>query len=59
VLRGLPEVLRALGGTVSPLGRVRWFLEPKALLNGRTPLACLRAGEFADVMVEASATGLS
>jgi hypothetical protein len=59
VLSGLPEVLQALGGTVSPLGRVRWFLQPKALLNGRTPLGCLRDGELADVMVEASATGVS
>lgn len=60
VVAGLPEVLRVLAERpISPLGRVRWFLEPKLLMAGRTPLEALRAGEAAAAAREAEAIGVS
>lgn len=59
VIAGLPEVLKALQGPISPLGRIRWFLRPKDLLGGRAPLDALRAGDVQDVVLEAAAVGVS
>jgi hypothetical protein len=59
VIAGLPAVLKALEGPISPLGRIRWFLRPKALLGGRAPLDALRAGDIQDVVIEAAAVGVS
>jgi hypothetical protein len=60
VIAGLPRVLRAMAGRpISELGRVRWFLEPKPLLGGRTPLDALRSGDAAAVVREAEAIGVA
>ena len=59
VLAGLPEVLRAMRGPISALGRVRWFVTPKPLMDGRTPLEALRAGDVDDVIREAQSIGVS
>jgi excisionase family DNA binding protein len=59
VLPGLPEVLRAMRGPISALGRVRWFLTPKSLMRGRTPLEALRAGDVDEVIHEADSIGVS
>jgi hypothetical protein len=59
VVAGLPEVLRAMQGPISALGRIRWFVTPKPLMEGRTPLAALRAGDVDDVIREAQAIGVS
>jgi hypothetical protein len=59
VIAGLTDVLKALEGPISPLGRIRWFLRPKDLLDGRTPLDALRAGDIQDVVLEAAAVGVS
>ena len=59
VVAGLPEVLRAMRGPISALGRIRWFVTPKPLMEGRTPLEALRAGDVGDVIREAHAIGVS
>jgi len=59
VLEGLPEANRALRGPVSDIGRVRWFITPKPLLDGRTPLEALRSGNVDEVVAEAEALGAS
>ena len=59
VLEGLPEANRSLRGPVSDIGRVRWFITPKQLLDGRTPLDALRSGDIDDVIAEAEALGAS
>lgn len=59
VVAGLPEVLRALRGPISDLGRVRWFVTPHASLDDRTPIDALRAGDVADVSAVAQAHGAS
>jgi hypothetical protein len=38
---------------------VRWFLTPKAALDGDTPLSALRAGNADDVVQAAQALGAS
>jgi hypothetical protein len=59
VVPGLPEALRAMQGPISALGRIRWFVTPKPLMDGRTPLEALRAGDVDDVVREARAIGVS
>jgi excisionase family DNA binding protein len=59
VLVGLPEVLRAIQGPISPMGRIRWFVTPKPLMDGRAPLEALRAGDVDIVVREAQAIGVS
>ncbi len=59
VIQGLPEVVQAMRGPISPLAKIKWFLTPKSLLAGRTPLDALREGNVEDVVTEASAIGAS
>lgn len=59
VLAGLPQALQAMKGPISPIGRIRWFSVPKSLLDGRTPLQALRAGDVDQVIAEAEAIGIS
>jgi hypothetical protein len=59
ILDGLPETLRALRGPISDVGKVRWFLTPKDVLDGDTPLSALRAGNADDVVQAAQALGAS
>jgi hypothetical protein len=59
VLEGLADVLHALQGPLSPLGRIRWFLRPKALLNGKTPIEALLAGQTSEAIAEANSVGMS
>lgn len=59
VVPGLTEVLRAMEGPISAVGRIRWFVAPKPLMDGRTPLEALRAGDIDDVVREAQAIGVS
>jgi hypothetical protein len=60
VVAGLPDVLRAMSDRpISALGRVRWFLTPKPLMGGRSPLDALRAGDVAAAAGEAEAIGVS
>jgi len=59
VVPGLPEALRALRGPISDLGRVRWFVTPKASLDDRAPIDALHSGDVDDVVVVAEALGAS
>lgn len=60
VVAGLPDVLRAMSDRpISALGRARWFLEPKSLSDGRTPLDALRSGDVGQAVAEAEAIGVS
>jgi hypothetical protein len=59
IIAGLPEVIRSMRRPISDVGRVRWFLTPKPLLGGRTPLDALRAGDVDEVVAEAEALGAS
>jgi len=59
VLAGLPQVLHALEGATNALGRVRWFVTPQSLMDGRTPLAGLRDGDVPAVIAAAEALGAS
>jgi excisionase family DNA binding protein len=55
VIEGLPAVLRAL--RIGALAAVRWLTHPSAVLDKRTPLATLRAGEVDRVIAEAAGVG--
>lgn len=57
VVAGLPEAIRALRGPLSPLGRIKWFVTPKPLLNGMTPLEALHEGRVEEVVAEAATVG--
>lgn len=58
VLPGFPAVLQALRVTsLSPMACLRWFVTPKQLLEGRTPVEALQAGEVEDALAEARAVG--
>jgi len=59
IVTGLPEAMKALRGPISELGRVRWFVTRKPLLEGRTPIEALRDGNVDDVVAEAEALGAS
>jgi hypothetical protein len=57
VVRGLPAVLRALD--VPPLAKVAWLTRANPMLDGETPLACLRAGQVERVVALARAVGVA
>jgi hypothetical protein len=58
VLAGLPAVLRALSESpLSAFGCLRWFTTGKPLLDGRTPIEALRAGDIDETVAEARAVG--
>jgi hypothetical protein len=60
VVAGLPDVLRAMSDRpISAVGRARWFLEPKSLSEGRTPLDALRSGDVGQAVADAEAIGVS
>ena len=55
VLPGLGPALRVLGGgDVSGWTVAGWLSSPEAELDGRTPVACLRAGDVDLVLLVAS-----
>ncbi|HET9014241.1 MAG TPA: helix-turn-helix domain-containing protein, partial [Thermomicrobiaceae bacterium] len=56
VVHGLPDVIRALD--VSPIAKISWITRPNPLLDGDTPLACLKAGQVARVVALARAVGV-
>jgi hypothetical protein len=51
VVQGLPEVLALLA--VGPVAQARWLSRPSAVLEGRSPMQALKAGELARVKGEA------
>jgi len=55
VVEGLPAVLRTL--RIGALAAVRWLTRPNAVLDKRTPLAALRAGDINRVVAEAAGAG--
>ena len=55
MIEGLPAVLRAL--RIKALAAMRWLTRPSAVLDKRTPLAALRAGEVDRVVAEAAGVG--
>ncbi|MDI3340781.1 MAG: DUF2384 domain-containing protein [Sphaerobacter sp.] len=55
VVPGLPAVIRAL--RVSPLAKISWLTRPNPILDGETPLACLKAGQVERVVALARAVG--
>lgn len=57
IVRGLPEVLRALDA--SPLAKLAWLTRGTPMLDGRTPLVCLKAGQVKRVVALARAVGLA
>ena len=56
VITGLPEVIRALD--VSPMAKVSWLTRPNPMLDGATPLTCLKAGHVARIVALARAVGI-
>lgn len=54
VITGLPEVLQALSG-LTPLARLVWLSRLHPVLDGRTPIEVLRAGEVERVLAAACA----
>ena len=59
VIAGLPQVVKEMRGPISDLGRIRWFVTPKPLLEGRTPLLALADGDVDEVIAEAESIGAS
>jgi hypothetical protein len=59
IVEGLAETLRALEGPMSYLATVAWFVTPKSLLGGRTPLQALRERDLAAVLTEAESVRAS
>jgi hypothetical protein len=59
VIAGLPGVVKAMRGPISDLGQIRWFVTPKPLLEGRTPLQALADGDVDEVIAEAESIGAS
>lgn len=57
VVKGLPEVLRAL--QVGKFAQVRWLERPSPVLEGRSPLDALKAGDVERVVQEARSLGAS
>ncbi len=57
VVAGLPAVLRAL--EVSPMAKVSWLTRPNYMLDGATPLACLKSGDVERVVGLARAVGFN
>lgn len=58
VVEGLSEVLAALP-VGHELARAAWFITPKPLLSGRTPMEALRDGDLDEVLTEAHAYRVS
>ena len=56
VVAGLPEVLSAL--RISDMARIGWLVRANVALNGKSPLAALRAGKREDVLTAARAVGV-
>jgi hypothetical protein len=57
VVAGLPAVLRAL--EVSPMAKASWLTRPNYMLDGETPLACLKSGDVERVVGLARAVGFN
>jgi hypothetical protein len=57
VVTGLPAVIRALD--VSPLAKAAWLTRANPMLDGRTPLACLKAGQTERVVALARGVGVA
>jgi len=57
VIAGLPEVIRALD--ISPMAKVSWLTRSNRMLDGETPLACLKAGDVERVVALARAVGIN
>ncbi|MGH2557956.1 MAG: antitoxin Xre/MbcA/ParS toxin-binding domain-containing protein [Thermomicrobiales bacterium] len=57
VVTGLPTVLRALD--VSPLAKMSWLTRPNPMLDGQTPLACLKSGHLEQVVALARAVSVA
>ncbi|PSB30372.1 hypothetical protein [Chlorogloea sp. CCALA 695] len=55
VIDGLPEVLKALGG--SEFTKLNWLTSPNPYLNSLTPVEALKQGQKAKVLTEAIALG--
>ncbi len=55
VIDGLPEVLKALGG--SEFTKLNWLTSPNPYLNSLTPVEALKQGQKAKVLKEAIALG--
>ena len=51
--REIRQVIEALTPDESGWGRLQWFKEPHAKLNGRTPLEAWEAGEKDEVVAAA------
>jgi hypothetical protein len=54
---GLPDVIRALH--VAPVAKISWLRRADPMLDGETPLACLKAGEVDRVVALARAVGIA
>jgi hypothetical protein len=57
VVPGLPAVIRALD--VAPLAKVSWLTRANPMLEGKTPLACLQAGQTERVVALARPVGVA
>lgn len=56
-ITGLPAVIRALD--VSPLAKVAWLTRANDMLDGKTPLECLRSGQLERVVSLARSVGVA
>jgi hypothetical protein len=56
VVSGLPAVIRALN--VSPIAKISWLTRANPLLDGETPLSCLKAGQVDRVVALARAVSI-
>jgi hypothetical protein len=56
VVNGLPTVIRALD--VSPIAKMSWLTRANPMLDGETPLSCLKAGQVERVAALAHAVGI-
>lgn len=56
IVTGLPDVIRALH--VSPIAKISWLTRINPMLDGETPLSCLKAGQVERVVALARAVGI-
>lgn len=56
VVEGLPEVLKALGG--SNFSKLNWLVSPNCYLDGIAPIEDLKRGDKERVLKEAEAVGV-
>jgi hypothetical protein len=56
VVEGLPEVLKALGG--SNFSKLNWLVSPNCYLDGIAPIEALKRGDKERVLKEAEAVGI-